>query len=60
MSGVCIVTHKGAVAFDSGKNWFHHKTGLYRDRGKGSMTIFFDNYALGDSFAAVDPARFDP
>jgi hypothetical protein len=23
------------------------------------MTIFFDNHTLADSFAAVDPARFD-
>jgi len=23
------------------------------------MTVYFDNYTLGDSFTAVDPARFD-
>ncbi len=60
MNGTRVVTHTGAVAFRSGKNWFYNKIGLYRDRWKDPMTIFFDNYTLGDSSVAVDPARFDP
>ena len=33
--------------------------GLYRDRWKDPMTLYVDNYTLGDSFAAVDPSAFD-
>jgi hypothetical protein len=36
-----------------------NKIGLYRDRMKQPMTIYFDNYALGDSYETVDPARFE-
>ncbi len=35
------------------------RAGLYRDRWPEPMTIYFDNYTVGESFEAVDPARFD-
>jgi hypothetical protein len=54
-----VVTHKGATAFKEGEDNIYNKFGLYRDRWKDPMTIYFDNYTLADSFAAVDPARFD-
>lgn len=53
--GKKVVDHKGATAFAEGEKTVYNKIGLYRDRWKEPMTIFFDNYALGDSFAAVDP-----
>jgi Polysaccharide lyase len=59
MNGSRVVTYKGATAFKEGEESIYNKFGLYRDRWKDPMTIYFDNYTLADSFAAVDPARFD-
>ena len=59
MNGSRVVSHKGATAFKAGEDDIYNKFGLYRDRWKDPMTIYFDNYTLADSFAAVDPARFD-
>jgi polysaccharide lyase-like protein len=59
MNGAKVVSHCGPTASASGKGQIYHKIGLYRDRWQEPMTIYFDNYTLGDSFAAVDPSRFD-
>jgi hypothetical protein len=59
VDGKLAASHKGATAAKDGENNFYNKIGLYRDRWKASMTAYFDNYTLGDSFAAVDPSRFN-
>jgi Polysaccharide lyase len=59
MNGTRVVTYKGTTAFKDGEDNIYHKVGLYRDRWKDPMSIFFDNYTLADSFGAVDPQRFD-
>ena len=53
------VSYQGPMTIQGGEVDIYNKFGLYRDRWKEPMTIFFDNYTLGDSSAAVDPARFD-
>jgi hypothetical protein len=58
MDGTRAMSHRGATAVKDRENSFYHKIGLYRDRWKEPMTVYFDNYTLGDSFAAVDPSRF--
>jgi hypothetical protein len=55
-----VVRYEGQTAFREGEETIYNKVGLYRDRWKEPMTIYFDNYTLADNFAAVDPARFDP
>jgi hypothetical protein len=57
MNGRKVAEYKGATAFKSRENQIYNKIGLYRDRWKEPMTIYFDNYAVGGSFAAVDPAK---
>lgn len=59
MNGKKVASYSGPVAEEAGKNAFYHKIGLYRDRMKQPMTIYFDNYAVGDSYESVDPARFE-
>jgi hypothetical protein len=59
MNGSRAASYQGATAFKEGEDDIYNKVGLYRDRWKEPMTIYFDNYTLADSFAAVDPARFD-
>jgi hypothetical protein len=59
MNGRRVVSHKGVTTFKGGQNRFYNKIGLYRDRWNEPMTIYFDNYSLSDSYAAVDPSRFD-
>jgi hypothetical protein len=56
MNGARVVEYKAATAFKNGEDLIYNKIGLYRDRWKEPMTIYFDNYAIGDSFAAVDPS----
>ena len=58
MNGKPVASYSGPLADGDGKNAFYHKIGLYRDRLKQPMTIYFDNYAMGRSFEAVDPAQF--
>ena len=58
MNGSKVVTYAGPTAEASAKNAFYHKIGLYRDRLKIPMTAYYDNYTMGESKAAVDPARF--
>lgn len=58
VDGKLAASHKGATADKDGENNFYNKIGLYRDHWKAPMTAYFDNYTLGDSFAAVDPSRF--
>jgi hypothetical protein len=53
-----VLSVRGATASASGGDGFYHKLGLYRDTLAEPMTVFVDNYALGSSFDAVDPARF--
>ena len=59
VGGVRAVTHAGPTARGDAEDRFYHKIGLYRDRWKDPMTAHFDNYTMGDSYGAVDPARFD-
>jgi hypothetical protein len=59
MNGKRVTSYAGPLAEIDGKNAFYNKIGLYRDRLKQPMTIYFDNYTIGSSFEAVDPARFD-
>ena len=59
MNGKKVLTHNGPQCFPGGEDLIYHKFGLYRDRWKEPMTIYFDNYTFGDSFEAVNPARFD-
>jgi hypothetical protein len=54
-----VVSYQGPTTIQGGEVNIYNKFGLYRDRWKEPMTIFFDNYTLGDNSAAVDPARFD-
>ena len=57
MNGKKVVTYSGPAADPSAKNAFYHKIGLYRDRLKVPMTIYYDNYTMGGSKEAVDPGR---
>jgi hypothetical protein len=57
MDGKHVVRCPGATASPGGEAAFYHKVGLYRDRMAEPMTIWLDDYALGRSFAEVDPAR---
>jgi hypothetical protein len=59
MNGTQVASWGGATAFAGGRNGFYSKIGLYRDRWKEPMTIFLDNYTLGNARDAVDPSRFD-
>jgi hypothetical protein len=59
MNGKKVASYSGPLADSGSKNAFYHKIGLYRDRMKQPMTIYFDNYAMGDSYESVDPARFE-
>jgi hypothetical protein len=59
MNGDKIVSHHGPTAVPDGPNQFYNKIGLYRDRWKHPMTIYFDNYTMGRGFLSVDPSRFD-
>jgi hypothetical protein len=59
MDGKQVVRHKGPNVFPGGEDTVYHKFGLYRDRWEQPMTVYFDNYTMGDSYAAVNPARFD-
>jgi hypothetical protein len=56
MDGTKVVTYKGPTASPKGANRFYHKVGLYRDRWKAPMTMYLDDYAVGESFNAVDPS----
>jgi hypothetical protein len=59
MNGKKVASYSGPLADSGSKNAFYHKIGLYRDRMKQPMTIYFDNYAMGDSYESVDRARFE-
>ena len=56
MNGRRVVEYRGPTAEASAKNAFYHKIGLYRDRLKIPMTIYYDNYTMGWSKEAVEPA----
>src|SRR5437016_14143397 len=58
MNGVQVASYSGPLADKHAKNSFYHKIGLYRDRQKEPMTMYFDNYAMGTGYESVDPARF--
>jgi hypothetical protein len=58
MNGARLVSYRGKTASPAGADQFYHKVGLYRDRWKEPMTMYVDNYRLGDSFEAVDPSTF--
>ena len=59
MNGARVVSYRGATASKEGADRFYHKVGLYRDRWKEPMTMYLDNYTVGDSFEGVDPSTFD-
>ena len=59
MNGNRIVSYRGATASVHGADRFYHKIGLYRDRWKEPMTMYVDNFILGDRYDRVDPSRFD-
>jgi hypothetical protein len=59
MNGKQVVSYSGPLADRDAKNAFYHKIGLYRDCIPEPMTIYFDNYTMGETFQSVDPARFD-
>jgi hypothetical protein len=54
-----VVSYEGPTASEAGANRFYHKVGLYRDRWEQPMTMYVDNYRLGDGFDRVDPSQFD-
>jgi len=56
MNGRRVVAYRGPTAEATAKNAFYDKIGLYRDRLKIPMTIYYDNYTMGRSKEAVDPA----
>lgn len=57
VNGKRVVDYSGPTAESSAKDAFYNKIGLYRDRMKEPMTMYFDNYTLGSSRNAVDPAK---
>ena len=57
VNGRRVVEYSGPAAEADAKNAFYNKIGLYRDRLKQPMTMYFDNYTLGADKEAVDPAR---
>lgn len=59
MAGNPVASYSGPTADAKGENQFYNKIGLYRDRWPEPMTIYFDNYTLGENRAAVEPGRFD-
>jgi Polysaccharide lyase len=59
MNGTRVVSYEGPTASKEGADRFYNKIGLYRDRWKTPMTMYVDNYTLGDSFDRVDPSKFD-
>jgi len=58
MNGKRVVNYKGPLGNAGVRNLFYHKIGLYRDRMKEPMTIYFDNYRTGKRIDVVDPAKF--
>jgi hypothetical protein len=58
MNGHLVASYSGPLADPGSKNAFYHKIGLYRDRMKEPMRIYFDNYSMGTNYQSVDPARF--
>jgi hypothetical protein len=50
-----IVAYRGKTAFDSEGEVTYFKFGHYRDITELSMTIFYDNFRRGTSFAEVVP-----
>jgi len=57
MDGKQVVTYSGPTAEAKAKDAFYNKIGLYRDRLKQPMTMYFDNYTVGPDKDAVDPAK---
>ena len=55
---VGATSYEGPTASGAGADRFYNKVGLYRDRWREPMTMYVDNYTLGDSFDQVDPSRF--
>ena len=50
MNGREVVSYKGPLGDPNAKKAFYHKIGLYRDRMAEPMTIYFDNYTMGNSY----------
>lgn len=58
MDGKRVANYKGRLGNSEFRNLFYHKVGLYRDRMKEPMTSYLDNYRVGPTREAVDPAKF--
>jgi hypothetical protein len=58
MNGKKVASYEGPLAEPKFKNSFYHKIGLYRDKFKTPMTLYFDNYRTGATIEAVEPAKF--
>ena len=57
MNGRRVVNYSGPTAEAYAKNAFYNKIGLYRDRLKQPMTMYYDNYTLGPDRDSVNPAK---
>jgi len=55
MNGEQVVAYRGPTAEADAKDAFYNKIGLYRDRLKQPMTIYFDSYSMGTDKDSVDP-----
>lgn len=53
MNGKPVASYSGPTAEEGFKDTFYHKIGLYRDRMKQPMTIYFDNYIMGPDKSSV-------
>ncbi len=53
MNGKLVAAYSGPTAEQGFRNAFYHKIGLYRDRMKPPMTIYFDNYIMGPSRPSI-------
>ncbi|MBG89928.1 MAG: hypothetical protein CMO80_23940 [Verrucomicrobiales bacterium] len=48
MNGKEVVRYQGPTAIANNQNEFYHKFGLYRDRMKEPMTIYFDDFKISE------------
>jgi hypothetical protein len=57
-NGQPVVTMRGPVGSPAARDQYF-KFGPYRDPSPAPLVVRFDDFSRGDSFAAVDPRRFD-
>jgi hypothetical protein len=58
MNGKKVVSYAGPLGSGSARNFMYHKIGLYRDKMKEPMTIYFDDYRMGPTINEVSPSKF--